>query len=110
MYWFCAPGTLELYVDTNRKTYSDLGYRQFNYSQVFCALLEASTRAAMSRVRALGIGGDLRGNGLQNGGALVIAPGGKLLFSYRQETLAGHVDPKDVLHSLNISIEELEKV
>jgi len=98
----------ELYVDSKKKTYLDLGYPSYSYFGVLVAMLKSSTRAAVSKTRALGIGGNLSGDGLQKGGALVVAQGGRLLLSYRQEALGAHVEPADVLRSLNIPVEELQ--
>lgn len=39
---------------------------------------------------------------MQNGGALVVAKNGKLLFEYRQEDPADHVAENDVLQALGI--------
>ena len=47
-------------------------------------------------------GGDLKGDGYQNGGTLVVAAGGKVLFSYLQEDPADHADPQDILKALGI--------
>ena len=47
----------------------------------------------------------MSGDGLQNGGTLVIEKGGKVLLDYRQENPADHVAPGDILKALNISTE-----
>jgi hypothetical protein len=39
----------------------------------------------------------MKGDGLQNGGALIVGPGGKTLLSYRQEEVAEHVSNSKIL-------------
>ncbi len=48
------------------------------------------------------IEGDMKGDGFQNGGALVVDRKGKLLLEYRQEDAADHVKESDVLNALRI--------
>ena len=49
-----------------------------------------------------GITGNLRGDGLQNGGTLVVAAGGELLLSHVESKPGDHVDIKEILKVLNI--------
>lgn len=49
------------------------------------------------------MGGNLKGNGLQNGGTIVVEKGGKLLLKYVQTNPAEHVNLTDILKSLNIN-------
>lgn len=65
-------------------------------------LLSSKWREALSKAKTMNVGGDLKGDGFQNGGALVIDKNGKLLLEYRQDDAADHVCAKDVLKSLNI--------
>lgn len=44
-----------------------------------------------------GVGGDLRGDGFQNGGLVVVGKGGKLLYSFVQENPADHAANEDIL-------------
>jgi hypothetical protein len=44
----------------------------------------------------------MKGDGFQNGGALVVDRKGKLLLEYRQEDAADHVKESDVLNALRI--------
>jgi prostamide/prostaglandin F2alpha synthase len=51
---------------------------------------------------------DLKGDGYQNGGTMIITKGGeKVLLDYRQENAADHVDPDEILKALGISPDEL---
>ena len=49
------------------------------------------------------MGGDMKGDGYQNGGTLIVDKGGKLLLQYIQENPADHVPLPDVLKALNIT-------
>lgn len=49
--------------------------------------------------------GDLKGDGFQNGGALVIDKKGKILLEFKQDDPAEHVEANDVLKALNIASE-----
>jgi hypothetical protein len=48
------------------------------------------------------IGGNLKGDGYQNGGTVVVGAGGKVLFSYTQDQPSDHADPADILKALGI--------
>jgi len=50
------------------------------------------------KAKALGLGGDMKGDGYQNGGALVVEVGGsKTLLHYVQKEAPDHVSNADVL-------------
>ena len=50
----------------------------------------------------MNIKGDIKGDGFQNGGAVVIAKGGNVLLEYVQEDPADHVSEEEVLKALHI--------
>ena len=51
-----------------------------------------------SQAKALGLGGDLKGDGYQNGGALVVEKGGeKTLLQYVQKSAPEHASNEDIL-------------
>jgi hypothetical protein len=50
-----------------------------------------------------GVGGDMRGDGYQNGGLLVVEKGGKVLYSFIQENPADHAQNEDVLKVIHTS-------
>ena len=45
----------------------------------------------------MGVGGDLKGDGFQNGGLIVVERGGKVLYSFVQESFADHASNQDIL-------------
>lgn len=52
----------------------------------------------MLKAKEKGIGGNLKGDGFQNGGTLIVSAGGKeVLLDYKQENVADHVELEDVL-------------
>ena len=54
--------------------------------------------ALIFKAKSMNLGGDMKGDGFQNGGALVVSQGGdKVLLKYIQEEAPDHVDNDDVL-------------
>lgn len=92
----------EIYIDEKKKSYADLGYKRFSLWSVMRSLLTRVAVSAAARVRREQVGGNMAGDGLQNGGTLVIEKGGKVLLDYKQDNPADHVAPDDVLKALNI--------
>ena len=62
-------------------------------------ILSAAARAASSRAKSLGLGGNMRGDGWQNGGCLVVEKGGgdKPLLLYIQPSAPAIVNNSDIL-------------
>uniref|UniRef100_T1J4C5 Uncharacterized protein n=1 Tax=Strigamia maritima TaxID=126957 RepID=T1J4C5_STRMM len=89
----------EMYVDTKKECYRRLGYKRYNMLSILPALFTG--RADISKARETGIGGDFKGDGLQNGGVLIVAAGmsggEKTLFSWAQPSVTDHLDPKKIL-------------
>ena len=79
---------LEVYIDEGKKSYAALNFKRISFFQLLPAILSAAARAARSRAKALGLGGNTHGDGWQNGGCLVVEKGGgeKPLLFYVQET------------------------
>jgi prostamide/prostaglandin F2alpha synthase len=50
------------------------------------------------------VGGDLRGDGFQNGGALVVGTGGRVLLEFKQEDPTEVVSTDSVLKALGIQV------
>jgi len=95
----------ELYIDKDKKSYNDLGFKRFGFLGLFPAVLSSAARAAQSRMKALGLGGNLAGDGYQNGGAIVVKGGtGETLFHYVQEGAPDHASNADLLKALGITV------
>ena len=96
--------TTEVYVDEGKKTYRDLGYKRFTFLSIWAALLSRVTRAAVSESKRQNISGNFSGDGLQNGGVLIVDKGGnKVLLNHHEENPGDHVSNDTVLQSLGIT-------
>lgn len=93
----------ELYIDQNQKCYQDLGYKRLGFFSAIGSVLNKKGRDQLSEAKSKGISGNLKGDGMQTGGTLVIAAGGKVLLNYSQEVPGDHVNPEDILKALNIT-------
>lgn len=93
----------ELYIDTKKQAYKALGFRRLNIFNVLPSILSKKAREFNDRVKKENIPGDMKGDGFQNGGTLVVAQGGKLLLAFKQESPADHVDNEEVLKALGLS-------
>ena len=88
-----------LLTDPSRKTYQAAGFKRG----------VTSTLGPGSLVRGLGalrkgfFQGRTKGDAFQQGGALVIAPGGKELYRFVSEEAGQHPDPRDLVDALGTS-------
>ncbi|XP_046335662.2 prostamide/prostaglandin F synthase-like, partial [Haliotis rufescens] len=92
----------ELYIDLKKQCYKDLGFRRLNFFSLFPAIFAKKARDAMSQAKTDKIEGNFKGDGMQNGGTMVVAKGGKVLLNFKQDNPADHVDPNEVLKALGI--------
>ncbi|XP_045781129.1 prostamide/prostaglandin F synthase-like isoform X2 [Maniola jurtina] len=75
----------DLYYVEDRSTYQTLGFKRFNVVTILTSLLWKQSREAIVKGKSLGLHNDLIGDGLQNGGALLIKESGELLLRYVQD-------------------------
>lgn len=68
-------------------------------------LFTAKWREAQAKAKGKNISGDLKGDGFQNGGALIVAAGGKQLFEYIQDDAADHISVEQIFKAFNIKPE-----
>lgn len=94
----------DLYIDSDKKAYNALGFKRFGFFGLFPAVFSSLARAAQSRAKALGLGGNMAGDGYQNGGALIVSKEGETLFHYKQEEAPDHASNADILKALGISV------
>ncbi|XP_047541242.1 prostamide/prostaglandin F synthase-like isoform X2 [Vanessa atalanta] len=87
----------ELFCVEDRSTYQMLGFKRFNVVTILTSLLWKQSRDAISKGKSMGLHNDLTGDGLQNGGALLVSNGGKILCHYVQHA------PTDRLRNLDIA-------
>jgi len=95
----------DLYIASEKKTYSTLGFKRFSYMSILSALLWKESREALSKSRQLSLGGDLKGDGLQNGGALIVGKEGNLLTHFIQNGPAEHMSNSAILKALKLENE-----
>ncbi|XP_064611365.1 prostamide/prostaglandin F synthase-like [Liolophura sinensis] len=93
----------ELYIDLKKECYQNLGFKRLGFFSAIGSVFSKKGREASSQAKADALGGNLKGDGFQNGGALVVSSGGdKVLLSFKQENPADHVELSEVLKSLGI--------
>jgi len=99
----------DLFIDTEKKCFKDMSFKRYGMLNLIPALFAKTSRDAVAEAKAANLGGDLKGDYYQVGGTLVVTKGGdKVLLCHKQESLADHVDPSEVLKSLNIEVASKE--
>lgn len=78
---------------------------RFSWWDLIKLALSSKWRAAAGKVKESGVGGDMKGDGFQNGGAMVIDKGGKLLYEYKQEDASEQISAEEILTALNLKKE-----
>lgn len=67
-------------------------------------LLTRKWRERAALAESKGVCGNIKdGNGLQNGGALVVNKSGNVLYEYRQEDAADHIPASEILKAFNLA-------
>ena len=95
---------IEVYIDERKKTYRDLRYKRFSILSIWTALVSRISRASISEARRRGISGNISGDGLQNGGMLIVSKDGtRVLMNHREEVPGDHVTNEEILRVLGIT-------
>lgn len=93
----------ELYIDTKKQCYKDLGFKRLGFFGAIGSILGKKGREMLSEAKKNNIAGDMKGDGFQNGGTIIVSAGGKeVLLTYAQDSPADHVPLEDVLKALGI--------
>lgn len=92
----------ELYVDDDMQCYKALDYQRFSFFDLMKRLLSFNFKTRKEKADGMGIKGNMKGDGFQNGGALVVDKGGKQLFEYIQEDASIHITKEEIMKALNI--------
>ncbi|XP_028262010.1 prostamide/prostaglandin F synthase [Parambassis ranga] len=93
-----------VYVDEQKKTYKDLGFKRYTAISVVPAALGKKVRDAAAKASAEGIQGNFSGDLLQSGGMLIVAKGGeKVLLHFIQDSPGDLVPLEDITKALSIS-------
>ena len=94
----------ELYVDNGRKIYTALGVKRPNVLSGFMKLLSSSTRAWNNEVKAMGITGNMAGDGMQLGATFIISPTGELWMERRQQDYGDHPTAAEIVSALRANM------
>ncbi|KAM9859528.1 prostamide/prostaglandin F synthase [Aulostomus maculatus] len=93
-----------IYVDAQKKSYKDLGFKRYTALSVVPAALGKKVRDVSAKASAEGIQGNFSGDLLQSGGLLVVAKGGeKVLLHFIQDSPGDHAPLEDISKALGIS-------
>jgi len=93
----------EIYIDSKREQYKALGFKQYNYCNIWFDLFSRLTRSVAQKGRAKGIENNFKGNGFQSGGTLIVEKGGSnVILSYKMQALADHLENAKILEALGI--------
>lgn len=85
--------------------YKALQYQRFSWLDLAKKLLSFNWRTRKSKADGMGISGDMKGDGFQNGGALIIDKGGKQLFEFIQEDASIQITEEQILKTLKLEKE-----
>jgi prostamide/prostaglandin F2alpha synthase len=90
-------------VDNDMQCYKALDYKRFSIFSLMKKLLSETFRSRKAKADGMGITGDMKGDGFQNGGALIVAKGGKQLFEYIQEDASIQITEEQILKTLKLN-------
>lgn len=99
----------DLFIDTKKQSYKALGFKRLNIFNIFPSVFGKKARELNSEAKKDNLGGNMTGDGMQNGGLLVVDKGGKLLFSFKQDLATDHAENADILKALGLSSDGFEK-
>jgi len=94
----------ELFVDESKESFQRMGFKQLSYLEVLPSVF--SNKAAVAFLKAIGmnVGGNIYGDGFQNGGCLVVGAGGSpTLYTFKQLDPTDHPENEQILKALGIA-------
>ena len=97
----------ELYIDMNKETFKAMDFKRMSKGGLFSAVAGKAARTFQKRAKKLNLGGDIKGDWYQFGGALVVDDNGKDLFLFKQKTAAEHAENEDLLKALGLSTDNV---
>ncbi|XP_003384317.1 PREDICTED: prostamide/prostaglandin F synthase-like [Amphimedon queenslandica] len=96
------PDSVDIYVDEKKTCYQCLGFKRFTLLNVFKALVSSVSRKAIMEARRNKIEGNMQGDGLQNGGLIIVGKGSKMLLFHKEEYPGEHVENDVILKTLEV--------
>nr|XP_046239312.1 prostamide/prostaglandin F synthase [Scatophagus argus] len=93
-----------IYVDEQKKSYKDLGFKRYTAISVLPAAMGKKVRDISAKAKAEGIQGNFSGDLLQSGGMLIVSKGGeKVLLHFIQDSPGDHPPLEDISGALGVS-------
>lgn len=93
-----------IYLDEQKKSYKDLGFKRYTAISVVPAALTKKVRDVAAKAKADGIQGNFSGDLLQSGGMLIVAKGGeKVLLHFIQDSPGDYLPLEDISKALGMS-------
>nr|CUU00395.1 hypothetical transcript [Hymenolepis microstoma] len=97
----------ELYMDETRDTYNSLELGRVGMVSGFMSLLSGPGRSLIHETKEKKVDGNLKGDGWQTGGLLVIDKGGDVLYSFKQAKITENPDYAKIRELFNVKEEDL---
>jgi len=96
----------ELYVDQDKKAFKSLNFKRLNILNLAKYMVSSKAREIMDKGKKMAVGGNVAGDGWQNGGLMVVeAKGADILFEFKQDNPADHAENSDILQALGLQSE-----
>ena len=92
----------ELFVDEKNESFRKLGFKRMSFLQLFPAAFSKKSREAKAKADSMKLGGNLSGDGNQNGGCLVVGAGGTSIYTFKQENVSEIPENANILKALGI--------
>lgn len=92
----------ELFIDLNKQAYNDLGAKRLGFFKAIGSILSKKGREFLNLAKKEKIEGNMKGDGFQNGGSIIITQQGEVLLKFIQDDPSDHVSPEEVLKALGI--------
>lgn len=101
----------ELYIDQDKKAFKSLNFKRLNILNLAKYMISSKARQIMDKGKKMAVGGNVSGDGWQNGGLMVVeAKGSDILFDFKQENPADHAENSDILQALGLQGEAVANV
>ena len=94
----------ELFVDESKESFQRMGFKQLSYLEVLPSVFSNKAAGAFLTAIGMNVGGNIYGDGFQNGGCLVVGSGGSpTLYTFKQLDPTDHPENEQILKALGIA-------
>ncbi|KAM7540893.1 hypothetical protein Aperf_G00000036975 [Anoplocephala perfoliata] len=97
----------ELYLDESRDTYKSLKYERVGVIPGLWSIASGAGRSVIREAKSKKVEGNLKGDGWQTGGLLVIDKDGKVLYSFKQDKVTDKPDYNKIRTLFDLKEEDL---